>query len=332
MQCLIPFLMNHMETILVTGAAGFIGSHVCSALLDKGYRVVGVDNLNDYYDVRVKEKNHDRLAKHASFIFYHADIIDKTVLEQIFAAEKPVRIVHLAARAGVRPSLTNPQLYADVNIKGTLNLLELARRHGITRFVFGSSSSVYGLNTTVPFSEDDTVANQASPYGVSKRAGELYCSVFHHLYGISIACLRFFTVYGPAGRPDMAPYKFTKLISTSQPLEMFGDGASQRDYTYVDDLVQGIGAALAVEGIGFEIINLGDSRPVPLNAFISIVEQAVGKKAAIIKKPFQSGDVPLTFADIRKARLLLGYEPRVSLEQGMKQFVAWFNRQKEQTS
>ena len=318
-----------METILITGAAGFIGSHACAKLLEAGYHVVGVDNLNDYYDIRVKEQNRGRLAKYPSFVFHHVDILNAGALERIFAAEKPVRVVHLAARAGVRPSLANPHLYADVNIKGTLNLLELACRHGVKRFVFGSSSSVYGLNTKVPFLEDDDVTDQVSQYGVSKRSGELYCAVFHHLYGLSIACLRFFTVYGPAGRPDMAPYKFTKLISRNEPLELFGDGTSQRDYTYVDDIVQGITAAVAHPAIGFEIINLGDSRPVPLHAFLSIVEQAVGKKAAIIKKPFQQGDVPMTFADIQKARALLGYEPRVSLEHGMKEFVAWFNRQKD---
>lgn len=320
-----------METILVTGAAGFIGSHVCAVLLDKGYRVVGIDNLNDYYSVSVKKKNRDRCAKHSSFIFYQTDILDHHTLEQIFSTEKPVRIIHLAARAGVRPSLQNPQLYADVNIKGTLNLLDCARRFGVTRFVFGSSSSVYGLNTKVPFSEDDDVSNQASQYGVSKRAGELYCSLYHHLYGLSIACLRFFTVYGPAGRPDMAPYKFTKLISRNEPLEMFGDGNTQRDYTYVSDIGAGIVAAVEHPALAFEIINLGDSRPVSLHAFISIVEHAVGKKAHIIRKPFQPGDVPITFADIHKARALLSYEPRVSLEQGMKQFVAWFNEEFHET-
>ena len=319
-------------TILVTGAAGFIGSHVCTQLLDKGYRVVGIDNLNDYYAVSIKKKNRDRCMKHPSFVFYHADILDHAILERIFSTEKPARIIHLAARAGVRPSLQNPQLYADVNIRGTLNLLDCARRFGISRFVFGSSSSVYGLNTKVPFSEDDAVLKPASQYSVSKRAGELYCSVYHHLYGLSIACLRFFTVYGPAGRPDMAPYKFTKLISRDEPLEMFGDGSTQRDYTYVSDIVAGVIAAVEHPSLGFEIINLGNSHQVSLNTFITITESAVGKKARIIQMSEQQGDVPVTFADIRKARSLLGYEPRVSLEKGMNRFVAWFNEESHEKS
>ncbi|MDO8642817.1 MAG: NAD-dependent epimerase/dehydratase family protein [Candidatus Woesearchaeota archaeon] len=318
-----------MEPILVTGGAGFIGSHVCKKLLEKGYRVVCVDNLNDYYNPDIKKKNVEHLCAHAEFVFYHADILDVRALDIVFEKEHPTRIIHLAARAGVRPSLEQPNLYANVNIRGTLNVLECARRQGIRRVVFGSSSSVYGLNTTVPFLETDDVANQASPYGVSKRAGELYCYNYHHLYGLSIACLRFFTVYGPSGRPDMAPYKFTKLISEGKSIELFGDGTSQRDYTYVDDIVQGVVAALEHPDIGFEIINLGDSRPVPLKQFIAITEEAVGKKASIVHQPFQHGDVPVTFANIEKARALLGYAPETPLEQGMAHVVAWFNEQKK---
>ncbi len=314
-----------MEKILVTGGAGFIGSHVCRALLERGYQVVAVDNLNDYYSPALKKQNLASLA-HPHFTFFPLDILNRTALEKLFVTERLRRVIHLAARAGVRPSVAHPHLYADVNIRGTLNLLECARQYGVVRFVFGSSSSVYGLNTKIPFSEGDDVTQQASPYGVSKRSGELYAHSYHSLYGLSVACLRFFTVYGPGGRPDMAPYLFTSNISNNQPLEMFGDGNTQRDYTFVTDIVAGVVAALEHPSIKFEIINLGNAHPVSLKEFIQVTEQAVGKKARIVQKPIPAGDVLVTCADTAKAASLFGYHPAVPIDKGMQLFVDWFKK------
>ena len=309
------------KTILVTGGAGFIGSHTCEELLKSGYKVTAIDDFNGYYDPKVKEENIAGIKDNFNFRLYRADITDFKALQAIFGKEKFDAIVHLAARAGVRPSIENPQLYAHVNVDGTANLLELAKEHGINQFVFGSSSSVYGVNKKVPFSECDDVGNMVSPYAVTKRAGELLCSCYHNLYGINIACLRFFTVYGPRGRPDMAPYMFTSRIMRGQPIDKFGGGSTKRDYTYVSDIVFGIKMALKVKG--FEILNLGNNKPISLNRFIQTIEGIVGRKAVIRKKPMQKGDVPVTYADISKSYRLLGYKPKVSIEEGLTTLHGW---------
>lgn len=309
--------------ILVTGGAGFIGSHVCDSLLKRGDEVICVDDFNDYYDPRIKEENIKAARQNSKFTLYLADIRNYLLMKEIFKKEAPDKVIHLAARAGVRPSIKNPFLYEEVNVKGTLNLLELSKEFFIKNFVFGSSSSVYGVNKKIPFSEEDRVDNQISPYAVTKRAGELLCHSYHELYGINISCLRFFTVYGPRGRPDMAPYKFTKLIDESKEVEMYGDGSTMRDYTFITDIVSGIVAALD-KNYGFEIFNLGNSQTVELRYFISVIEGLLGKKARIIRKPMQPGDVPITYADISKARAMLGYNPKTSIEEGMKKVIDWY--------
>jgi UDP-glucuronate 4-epimerase len=295
--------------ILVTGAAGFIGSHVAEALLKRGDLVVGVDNLNDYYDVKFKKHNLEILKKHKGFKFYKADICSHKAVKKIFEKERP----------------ENPLLYADTNIKGTLNLLELSRHYKVRSFVSASSSSVYGNQKKVPFSEKDNVDNPISPYAATKKAGELHCHTYHHLHNMKITCLRFFTVYGPRGRPDMAPYMFVESVSKGIPIKKFGDGKSRRDYTFITDIVAGVIAAADKE-LEFEIINLGNNKPISLNDFIAIVEKLVGKKAIINELPMQPGDVDTTYADISKAKKLLGYNPKTSFENGMKEFVEWYKQ------
>lgn len=311
--------------ILVTGGAGFIGSHVCDRLLAQGKKVICVDNLNTYYDPKTKKKNLSYSLKHKNFKLYKLDITHYNQLTKIFAKHKITAIIHLAARAGVRPSISNPHIYESVNIKGTLNLLDLANKFGVKKFIFGSSSSIYGANKKVPFSETDSVNNQISPYAVTKRAGELFCKTYHELYGINMTVLRFFTVYGPRGRPEMAPYRFVDKIHRGLPIDMYGDGSSARDYTYVSDIVDGIIVALKKD-FKFEIINLGDSRIIKLKSFIELIERIVGKQAKIIYKDMPDGDVPITYADISKAKKLLGYKPQVNIEDGMKKFYDWYKR------
>ena len=314
--------------VLVTGGAGFIGSHVCDALLARGDKVVCVDNFNDYYSSSIKENNLKQNINNPDFRLYREDITNIDGLSELFRKEAVDKIVHIAARAGVRPSISNPLLYEETNIKGTLNLLELARKFNINHFVFASSSSVYGNSKKVPFSEKDRVDNPISPYAATKKAGELLCYTYYHLYGINSTCLRFFTVYGPRGRPDMAPYKFTKLINEGKPIYKYGDGTSQRDYTYIKDIVAGVLSAIDRK-LGYEIINLGNSQTVMLNDFILIIERLLNKKAKIIQKPAQPGDVHITYADISKAKRLLGYNPETSIEEGMKEFIKWYFGQKE---
>jgi UDP-glucuronate 4-epimerase len=309
--------------ILVTGCAGFIGSHVAEALLKRGDSVIGVDNLNDYYDVRFKKQNLEILKKLPGFVFYKADICDFKAMKKIFEKEKPEKVVHLAARAGVRPSIENPFIYEETNIKGTLNLLELAKEYKVKSFVSASSSSVYGNQKKIPFSETDDVDKCISPYAATKKAGELLCHAYHHLYNMKITCLRFFTVYGPRGRPDMAPYLFVESVLKGAPIKKFGGGKSRRDYTFIADIVKGVIAAVDQE-LEFEIINLGNNKPVELNKFISLVEELTGKKAIINPLPMQPGDVDTTYADIRKAKKLLGYHPATDFEESMRQFVEWF--------
>ncbi|MBN2087496.1 GDP-mannose 4,6-dehydratase [Candidatus Peregrinibacteria bacterium] len=310
--------------ILVTGGAGFIGSNVIKYLLDStDYDVVCIDILNDFYDTAIKERNLLPFLDNERFKLYREDICDFEAMNKIFVQEKPHKIIHLAARASVRDGIKNPLLYEKVNLGGTINLLELSKQHGIENFVFASSSSVYGNQSKTPFSETDIVEEPISLYAATKKAGENLCYTYHHLNNIPITCLRFFTVYGPSGRPDMAPYKFTDLIYKGEPLPKYGDGTSERDYTYVDDIVQGIISSLE-KNLSFEVINLGNSETTSLNDFIALIEKLLGKKAIIEQLPMQPGDVDITYADISKAEKLLGYKPSVTTEEGMKKFVEWY--------
>ena len=318
-----------MKNILVTGGAGFIGSHLVDKLLsERAWRVVAVDDFNDFYEPELKRANVRSHVADAAYRLVEADIRDRAALDEIFAATKFDAIVHLAARAGVRPSLTEPQLYAETNINGTLNLLELAREHGIKQFVFGSSSSVYGINAKVPFSEEDQIRQPISPYAATKAAGELICHTYSHLYGIRCVCLRFFTVYGARQRPDLAIHKFARLIDEGQAIPVFGDGTTRRDYTYIDDIIQGVRAAIEYDESDYEIFNLGESRTVELRELIALLEKELDSKAVINRQPMQPGDVPQTFADITKARKLLGYDPHTQIEEGIRRFVEWFRSER----
>ncbi|HEX7530130.1 MAG TPA: GDP-mannose 4,6-dehydratase [Pyrinomonadaceae bacterium] len=314
-----------MKNILITGGAGFIGSHLVDRLLSEGgWRITVVDDFNDFYDPAIKRENVRVRLANANFKLVEADIRNHEALAQAFGDKAFDCIVHLAARAGVRPSLKEPRLYVETNINGTLNLLELARTHGVRQFVFGSSSSVYGLNSKVPFSEDDPIFNPISPYAATKAAGELICHSYAHLYDMRIVCLRFFTVYGARQRPDLAIHKFAKLISDGKPIPVFGDGTTRRDYTYIDDIIAGVRAAIDYDQSNYEVINLGESRTVELRELISLLERALDRHAEIDRQPPQPGDVPQTFADITKARRLLGYNPRTQIEEGIEKFVEWF--------
>jgi UDP-glucuronate 4-epimerase len=311
--------------ILVTGGAGFIGSHLVDRLLaEKRWRVTVIDDLNDFYAPAIKRDNVSEHLRNPLYRLIEADIRERAALEGVFAENKFEAIVHLAARAGVRPSLAEPRLYTETNINGTLNLLELARQHGVKQFVFGSSSSVYGINAKVPFSEDDPIRQPISPYAVTKAAGELLCHSYAHLYGVRCVCLRFFTVYGARQRPDLAIHKFAKLISEGRAIPVFGDGTTRRDYTYVDDIIAGVRASIDFTASDYEVINLGESRTVELRELIALLEKALDRQAVIDSQPAQPGDVPQTFADIAKARRLLGYNPQTDIEEGINRFVAWF--------
>lgn len=309
--------------ILVTGGAGFIGSHLVDRLLDRGEEVVCIDDFNDFYDPAVKRSNIRPHLDSDRYALCESDIRDRAKLSDIFKKFSIRKIVHLAARAGVRPSLEQPLLYEDVNVRGTLHLLELAREHRIGQFVFGSSSSVYGANTKVPFSEEDRIDRTVSPYAATKYAGELLCYTYHHLYGIPTTCLRFFTAYGPRQRPEMAIHKFTRLIYEGKPIPIFGDGSTARDYTYIDDIIQGVMAATD-RPMTFEVFNLGEASAVKLMALVCAIEKVSGRKATIQQLPMQPGDVEITYADVSKARRMLGYEPTTTIEQGLEKFVAWF--------
>jgi len=312
-----------METILVTGGAGFIGSHVCDELLKTGKKVICLDNFNDYYNPKIKERNISHNIDNENFVLEKIDIINKGELEKVFERNKVDKIIHLAARAGVRPSIKQPELYFRVNVTGTFNLLETAAKFMVKKFVFGSSSSVYGNNKKIPFSEEDKTENQISPYASTKKIAELLCKTYSTMYDLDIVCLRFFTVYGPRGRPDMATYKFTDAIYNGRTIEMYGDGSSERDYTYIEDIVKGVVSALDLEK-KFEIINLGNSDPIKLNEYINTIEKIIGKKAIIEKKPMPQGDVNVTYADISKAKKLLNYEPATKIGEGIKKFFEWY--------
>lgn len=312
--------------VLVTGGAGFIGSHVMDRLLARGDTVVVLDEMNDYYDPAIKERNIAPALESPAMTFVRGDIRDADLLEDVFSEHELDVVVHLAARAGVRPSLDQPALYEDVNCRGTLNILECVRKHDIRRFVFASSSSVYGNVKEIPFSEDARVDRPVSPYAATKAAGELYCHSYHHLYGISVTALRFFTVYGPRGRPDMAIAKFTALIDRGEPIPFFGDGTMARDFTFFSDIVDGVEAAIDRD-LGFEIVNLGESRTTTLSELVAIIERHVGKKAVLNKLPVQPGDVRLTCADVSKARRLLDYSPSTTVDEGVERYVAWYREQ-----
>jgi UDP-glucuronate 4-epimerase len=309
---------------LVTGGAGFIGSHLCERLLLEGHGVWAIDDLNSFYDPQLKRRNLRDIQKLAlPFEFIQGDLTDRPTLDELFREVKFDQIIHLAARAGVRPSLAEPALYQRVNVEGTVNLLEAARLAGTRKITIASSSSVYGVNSKVPFSENDPVFSAISPYAASKLACEALGHVYHHVYGFDIAMLRFFTVYGPRQRPDLAIHKFTRLIHAGQPIPVFGDGSTARDHTYITDILEGI-IACTRQTFGYEIFNLGESQTIRLDRLIELIENAVGKKALIDRQPLQPGDVPLTFADITKARQKLGYQPQVKAEKGIPLFVDWF--------
>ena len=313
---------------LVTGGAGFIGSHVCERLLQASHAVWAFDDLNAFYDPQLKRCNLLEIQSLAKpFKFVQGDITNRAALDELFGGVKFDQLIHLAARAGVRPSLEEPALYQRVNVEGTVNVLQAARCAGVKKLILASSSSVYGVNSKVPFSENDPVFRAISPYAVSKLACEALGHVYHHVYGMDVVMLRFFTVYGPRQRPDLAIHKFAKLIAAGKPTPVFGDGNTARDYTYITDIVDGV-MACAQKEFGFEIINLGESQTVTLSRLIELLEAALGKKAVLDRQPTQAGDVPITFADISKACAKLAYNPRVKIKEGIPLFIEWFRSAK----
>jgi len=312
-----------VETILVTGGAGFIGSHLVERLLARGDHVICVDNFDPFYPPEIKRGNIEWMLTNERFELLECDITSKDDLGEMFRTHEINSVVHLAARAGVRPSIGNPLLYQDVNIRGIINLLELSKEYRVKNFIFGSSSSVYGASDKIPFRDGDSLPQPISPYAASKQAGELFCYTYHYLYHIPITCLRFFTVYGPRQRPDMAIHKFTRLIDRGEEIPLYGDGSSQRDYTYISDIIEGTISALDKK-LDFETINLGGAETMELRRLISLIEENLGKKARVRELPVQPGDVPITCADISKARRLLGYSPKVKIEEGVETFVRWY--------
>ena len=324
-----------VSNILVTGGAGFIGSHLCKALMRDKHRVIILDNFNDFYDPKIKKRNIDDLKdmmldedlEFNALSVITGDIREVKTLSRIFEFENIDTVVHLAAMAGVRPSIENPVLYNDVNITGTLNLLEMCKSHKVDKFIFASSSSVYGNNEKVPFSEEDNVDYPISPYAATKKAGELICHTYHKLYDIDMACLRFFTVYGSGQRPDLAIHKFTNLIMNESQVPFFGDGSTERDYTYIDDIVDGVTKSIkwVQDGKGkYEIFNLGESNTITLKEMVETLETVIGKKANLKRMPMQLGDVNRTFADVTKAKSVLGYNPTMDFTEGIKIFVDWY--------
>ena len=311
--------------VLVTGAAGFIGSHTCDRLLASGHVVWGLDNLNEFYDPAIKGRNLAAARAHDRFEWVQGDILDADGLADLFTRFRPERVVHLAAWAGVRPSIERPGLYQKVNIEGTTNLLERCRADGVDRFVFASSSSVYGDREQVPFRETDNVDHPISPYAATKKAGELLCYTWHHLFGLHAHCLRFFTVYGPRQRPEMAIHKFARLMSAGEPITLFGDGTTSRDYTYVDDIVDGIVAS--VERVeGYRVYNIGESKTTTLSELVAHLAEALGVEPRIEYLPTQPGDVTRTFADVSRARAELDYDPQIDIVSGIRRFVDWYRQ------
>lgn len=314
-----------MKNILVTGGAGFIGSHLSESLLKQGHNVICLDNFNNYYDPKIKRWNIASLLEDSNYDLVEADILDLNRLRQIFTECRIDIVVHLAARAGVRPSIQKPLLYQQVNVQGTVNLLEMAKEFKVEKFIFGSSSSIYGENKKVPFSEDDPVDHPISPYAATKKECELICYTYHHLYKLPVTCLRFFTVYGARQRPDMAIHKFTKLIYHGEEVPMYGSGNTRRDYTYITDIIDGINKSIE-HCKDYHIYNLGESKTIELRKLISLIANCLGKKPCIQILPVQPGDVPITFADISKAKREIGYQPKVDIEQGIVGFVKWYKK------
>lgn len=315
--------------ILVTGAAGFIGSHVSEYFINKGDSVVGIDNFDEFYPRQIKEQNMGELKKSPLFQFFRGDIRNAEKLEEIFSSTSIDLVIHLAAKAGVRPSIECISEYYDVNVNGTVSLLESMKKHQVKKMIFASSSSIYGNNLKVPFSELDTVDNPISPYASTKKSGELLCHVYHHLYNLDISCLRFFTVFGPRQRPDLAIHKFTRLIEEELPIPFYGDGSTSRDYTYIEDIVKGIDCAVN-HLKGYQLFNLGESRVITLNRLVETIENTLNKKAILNKLPMQPGDVTTTYADISKAKSEIGYNPQFDFDAGIKEFVKWYqNRSKK---
>ncbi|MFQ5735536.1 MAG: GDP-mannose 4,6-dehydratase [Thermodesulfobacteriota bacterium] len=314
--------------IIVTGGAGFIGSHITGALLERGEKVVVIDNFNDFYDPALKRENAALFSSNPAFKLYEADIRDGARVMEIFRAEGPDAVCHLAARAGVRPSIEQPLLYEEVNSVGTLNLLEAARHTGTGNFVFASSSSVYGINSKVPFSEEDPITCPISPYAATKRAGELMCYTYSHLYSLSVTCLRFFTVYGERGRPDMAVAKFTRLVWEGSRIPVYGDGSARRDFTYVGDIIDGLLHSI-YKPSRYEIVNLGGANTIDVNGLIALIEKSLGKKAVVDYGKTVPGDVPITYADVTKAKKLLGFAPKVRIDSGVERYVKWFLEREE---
>ncbi len=315
------------RTFLVTGGAGFIGSALCSHLIEQGNKVINIDNFNDFYDPEIKEQNIAPLIHNSNYILYRADITDRDIFSNIFEQHKVDVVVHLAAMAGVRPSIEQPVLYEQVNVQGTLNLLEAMKKHDLRHLIFASSSSVYGNNSKIPFQENEPLDRVISPYAASKKSAEDFCYVYHELFGLNVVALRFFTVYGPGQRPDLAIHKFTRKIFSGEPIPFFGDGNTVRDYAYIDDIIHGI--LSSVDFIlnntnVFEVFNLSGHHPVSLKEMVSVIEQTIGKKANIKQLPMQPGDVKATHADISKARHLLGFKPETGFSTGIKHFVEWY--------
>ena len=313
--------------ILITGAAGFIGSHTSEKLLSRGHHITGIDNFDPFYPKHFKLRNLEGMMGKQGFHFIEGDILDTSFLNKLFNDQPIDVVIHLAARAGIRPSIDRIVAYYETNVNGTVNLLECMRTHGVRNMLFASSSSVYGNNIKTPFSETDPVDHPISPYASTKKSGELLCHVYHHLYQFNITCLRFFTVFGPRQRPDLAIHKFTRLIESGQAVPFFGDGSTARDYTYIEDITDGMECALNRLG-GFNLYNLGESRVVSLSELIGVIEQRLAKKAILDKKPQQPGDVQITYADISKAQKEIGYHPTVSLSEGIDQFVNWYQANK----
>lgn len=313
--------------ILVTGAAGFIGSHVCEFFINLGYSVIGIDNFDPFYAAKFKELNLAKLKRSAGFKFYKTDIRNQKNLSEIFSENKMDVVIHLAAKAGVRPSIDSIEEYYDVNVNGTVSLLEAMRKNNVKKMVFASSSSIYGNNSKAPFSETDNVDNPISPYASTKKSGELLCHVYHHLYNFDISCLRFFTVFGPRQRPDLAIHKFTRLIDQGRPIPFYGDGSTSRDYTYIDDIVDGINCAFN-HLKGYQLFNLGESNVITLSQLVKTIENSLSKKAILNRLPMQPGDVVKTYADISKAKSEIGYNPKFDFETGIIEFVNWYKSQR----
>jgi len=324
------------QRVVVTGAAGFIGSHLVERLLADGYSVWGMDNFDPFYPRSIKEANLGVANAHTEFRFAEGDLRDPAFLADLFGEASPGAVIHLAARAGVRPSIEQPEAYHDINVMGTVHLLEAMRKAGTNRLLFGSSSSVYGSRDDQrPFKEDEGADLPVSPYAATKRAGELLCHTYYHLYGLSCYCLRFFTVYGPRQRPDLAIHKFTRMLFNGEPLTVYGDGGAMRDYTYVDDTVDGVVRALRLSEDGsdpaFQVLNLGAGRTVSVNELVRLLVETTGVEPNIVNLPPQPGDVPRTWADIGRARELLGFDPQFPVEEGLKRFVQWYREQHDST-